>query len=108
MLSWKKPVKINKIQLTFDTGLDRFLRLSAQDWVYDNQIRGQQPETVADYSIEVKGKNMDQVLLSNENNYLRLVNHSFESVEVKSLKIKVTRTNGDPLAKIFEVRCYHE
>ena len=108
MLSWKKPVKINKIQFIFDTGLDRFLRLSAQDWVNDNQIRGQQPETVADYVIEVQGKNIDKTLLSNENNYLRLVEHSFESVEIKQLKIKVTRTNGDPLAKIFEVRCYQE
>tara|TARA_R110000868_G_scaffold2277_11_gene17058 strand:+ start:1814 stop:3751 length:1938 start_codon:yes stop_codon:yes gene_type:complete len=108
LLSWKKPVKINKIQLIFDTGLDRFLRLSAQDWVNDNQIRGQQPETVADYSIEVKGKNIDKVLLINENNYLRLVNHSFNPVEIKQLKISVKRTNGDSLAKIFEVRCYQE
>ncbi|NNE77926.1 MAG: FAD-dependent oxidoreductase, partial [Pricia sp.] len=50
-LSWKKPVMLRTVQIIFDTGLDRFLRISPQDWVYNEQVRGPQTETVADYTI---------------------------------------------------------
>src|SRR5690606_21551421 len=53
-LNWNSPVKINCIQFIFDTGLHRFLRISPEDSVYNNQERGPQPETVSDYTIETK------------------------------------------------------
>ena len=107
-LSWEKPVKINTIELTFDTGLERFLRLSGQDWVNDQQVRGPQPETVSDYTIEAIGSGGQKIVAENEFNFLRRVEHRFDTLEVSALRLNIQKTHGDPLAKVFEVRCYHE
>lgn len=107
-LDWEEPVRLNTIQLTFDTGLDRFLRMSPQDWVYNDQVRGPQPETIAAYSIDAETTTGKRILVEMDNNYLRLAKHQFEEVEVKSIRIKVHKTQGDKLARIFEVRCYKE
>lgn len=107
-ISWDKPVKISNVQLTFDTGSHRRLMLTGDDGVYNSQERGPQPETVADYVIEAKTKSGNQVLAKIENNFLRRVEHTFEPTEVESIRIKVQRTNGDELARIFEVRSYFE
>jgi hypothetical protein len=107
-LNWNKKIKINQIQLIFDTGLHRFLRISPEDSVYKDQIRGPQPETISDYIIEGKtGGDFRQIAVV-KNNYLRRVVNTFEPVEVDSIRITVQRTNGDPQAKLFEVRCYFE
>ena len=107
-LSWKKPIKINTVQLVFDTGLDRFLRMSPQDWVYKDQVRGPQPETVSDYSIEVETTTGKKVILENENNYLRSVEHQFDKMTIKSLRININKTHDNKLARLFEVRCYND
>ncbi|WP_247235656.1 FAD-dependent oxidoreductase [Telluribacter sp. SYSU D00476] len=105
-LSWSKPVKLNTIQLVFDTGLHRRLLISGEDRVYYKQDRGPQPETISDYTIELKTKKGMQQVAQVENNYLRKVEHIFDPTEVESIRIKVLKTNGDPLARLFEVRCY--
>ncbi|MUH34576.1 FAD-dependent oxidoreductase [Zobellia amurskyensis] len=108
-LNWKKPVTVNTVQLTFDTGLNRFLRMSPQDWVYNDQVRGPQPETIADYSIEVETASGNKKVVAEVNdNYLRLAKHTFGQEAIKSMRIRVSRTNGDDLARLFEVRCYLE
>ena len=107
-LSWKNPVKFNTIQLVFDTGLHRTLRISGEDRVYNMQERHAQPETVADYTIEAKTRNKTTPLVAITNNYLRLVEHTFDATEADGIRITVQRTNGDALARIFEVRCYME
>tara|TARA_R110002124_G_scaffold223719_1_gene389014 strand:- start:561 stop:1208 length:648 start_codon:yes stop_codon:yes gene_type:complete len=105
-LKWDTAVKLNTIQLTFDTGLNRYLRISPQDWVYNKQIRGAQPETIADYTIELLKNGTVVHSIPVKNNYLRLVKHDFKEQNIDTVRIKVQKTNGDPLARIFEVRCY--
>ena len=107
-LSWKNPVKFNTIQLVFDTGLHRTLRISGEDRVYNMQERHAQPETVADYKIEARNRNKITPLVEAKDNYLRLVEHKFQPTEADAIRITVQRTNGDELARIFEVRCYME
>jgi hypothetical protein len=107
-LRWDKRVKVGQIQLIFDTGLNRFLRISPEDPVYRNQERGPQPETVSDYFIEAIHNNKKTVLASVRNNYLRRVVHSIEPVDAEAIRITVQKTNGDPFARIFEVRCYEQ
>ncbi|MEX2565979.1 MAG: FAD-dependent oxidoreductase, partial [Cyclobacteriaceae bacterium] len=107
-LKWNRPVRMNKIQLTFDTGLHRFLRISPQDTVYFGQERGPQPETVANYTLEA-GRNGEYYSLQKmENNFLRLVTHEFEPITTDTVRIKIHQTNVDELARIFEIRCYME
>lgn len=105
-LTWGRPVKFNTVQLVFDTGLHRTLRLSGDNRVYNMQERHAQPETVSDYTLEAKTKNKSVSLARVKNNYQRLVAHTFAPVEANALRITVQKTNGDALAKIFEVRCY--
>ncbi|MBK8883509.1 MAG: FAD-dependent oxidoreductase [Bacteroidales bacterium] len=105
-LSWIKSQKIGIIELTFDTGLNRFLRLSPELSVFQDQIRGPQPETVSDYKIEVKYKGSLVFEKQCTGNFLRKVVHTFPDVEADSIRITVQKTNGDELARIFEVRCY--
>lgn len=107
-LKWNSPVRMNKVQFIFDTGLHRFLRISPQDTVYFEQERGPQPETVADYTLEVGRNGSYYPLLKMENNFLRLVTHEFEPITTDTLRIKIHKTNGDELARVFEVRCYLE
>jgi hypothetical protein len=100
-LEWDQPQTVGSVQLTFDTGLERRLMLSASAAVTQGQIRAAQPETVRDYSISAGGRTVTV-----KDNYERLRRHTFEPVKTSSLRIHVAATNGDDFARIFEVRCY--
>ena len=106
-LSWPAPRRIREIQITFDTGFHRFLRLSGSKRVRDATIRAPQPETVRDYKVlcRAPGGGLTE-LLSVEGNYQRVNRHLVEPVEAEAVRIHVLATNGDPAARIFEVRCY--
>ena len=105
-LKWKSPVKVSQVEFTFDTGLHRFLRISGQKVVMDNQVRGVQPETVADFKIEglLNGKVVYSDFVTG--NYYRKYVHRFDPATLDSLKVTVARTHGDEFARIFEIRCY--
>lgn len=106
ILKWKAPVKIGQVEFTFDTGLNRFLRISGAKSVMDDQVRGVQPETVSDFKIE--GLLGDKVVFSDfvSKNYYRKYTHRFEKAAIDSLRVTITRTHGDKYARIFEIRCY--
>jgi hypothetical protein len=105
-LEWEQPQTIKQIQLTFDTALHRRLFLTGEDGVYYDQLRTQQPETVKKYSIEALLDDKFVTIVKQDKNYLRLVRFEFEPIETKVIRVKVRQTNGDELAKIFEIRCY--
>jgi hypothetical protein len=106
-LKWSKPQRIRQVQITFDTGFRRQLTLSAQNSVNSGIKRAAQPETVKDYAIV--GRSPDGAkheLASVKGNFQRLNRLRFDPVELESLRVEVLATNGDPLARIYEVRCY--
>lgn len=107
-LGWEQIQRIGCIECTFDTGLNRFLRLSGQANVQKNQIRGCQPETVSDFKIEVKrgGKVSYETFI--EDNYLRKFVHHFPAVQGDAVRITVHKTHGHDQARVFEIRCYGE
>ncbi len=105
-LEWDSPQTIRTVQLTFDTGLNRLLFLSGQDSAYLSQKRGAQPETVADYRIEAQVNGKRVTVAQAKNNFLRMVRHPIEVVTTKTLRVSIQRTNGDRLARVFEIRCY--
>ncbi|MEN8230535.1 MAG: FAD-dependent oxidoreductase [Bacteroidota bacterium] len=107
-LNWDKPVTMNQMQLTFDTGARRHLRLTGQDAVYKNQIRGPQPECVSDFIIEAHTSGGYREIKAVKGNYLRRVVLNFNEISTDSIKISVQKSNGDSLARIFEIRCYNE
>ena len=107
-LEWDQPQRIRQVQITFDTGLQRRLMLSASASVTRGQIRAPQPETVRDYAILYRGAGANGLkeIASVTENYERLRRHRFEAVDASALRIHVKATNGDDLARIYEVRCY--
>ncbi len=108
ILAWPAPVRIKVLELTFDTGLNRFLRISGEKLVLEDQIRGCQPETVSDYKLEFLNGNVPVHTEMYSGNYYRKVVHSFGPMEITSIKITILKTHGDQYARIFEVRCYEK
>jgi hypothetical protein len=105
-LTWDQPQRISQIQITFDTGFQRELTLSSQESVTRGVIRAPQPETVRDYRIQYWERDVPRPLLEVEGNYQRVNRHSFKTLLANAICIHITATNGDPIARIYEVRCY--
>jgi hypothetical protein len=101
-LTWPRAQRIGQVQITFDSGFQRQLTLSAQEAQNVNLLRAPQPETVRDYRVTAGGRTLAEV----KGNFQRVNRHRFEAVETKSLRVEIEATNGDRLARIFEIRCY--
>lgn len=99
-LRWDRPVRLNRIELTFDTNLSE---TNEQALPFSRQSR-----CVKDYEVlaEIDGEWV--CLCRVEGNYQRQRAHAVETVEASALRIVVTATNGDPSARIYEVRVYNE
>ncbi|MBC7319264.1 FAD-dependent oxidoreductase [bacterium] len=95
-INFPRRAVINTIYLTFDTYLDspEYLREVPE------------PECVRDYVVYCKINGEEKKLLEVSNNYHRRRRHSFDDVECDGISIEVLATNGDPYARIFEVRVY--
>jgi FAD-dependent oxidoreductase family protein len=107
-LAWEKPQTIRQVQLTFESGFQRELTLSSSAAANVGIIRAPQPETIRKYSLLYQpdeGKEWVE-LAGVERNHRRLRRHAFSPVTAKRIRIHVKETNGDNLARIFEVRCY--
>ena len=106
-LSWGSPRRLRQVQITFDTGFKRQLTLSAQESQNVNLLRAPQPETVKDYRLIAHGADGGKYVLAEvKGNFQRLRRHTFEGVEVRSVRLEISATNGDRLARVFEIRCY--
>ena len=104
---WDRPQRIREVQITFDSGFKRQLTLSAQESQNVNLLRAAQPETVKDYTVVARtADGAEHMLATVKNNFQRLNRHRFEPAEIQSVRVEVQATNGDPMARIFEVRCY--
>ena len=107
-VTWEKPETIRRVQLTFDSGFQRELTLSSSAAANEGVIRAPQPETVKKYSLlyqQDDGKEWVE-LASVDGNHQRMCRHDFQPVSAKRIRIHVKETNGDNLARIFEIRCY--
>ncbi len=107
-LTWDRPQRISEIQITFDTGFQRELTLSAQNSVNQGVIRAPQPETVRDYELLYRkpgGRELASIAVVKAN-HQRLRRHRVELVDAETVRLHVRATNGDPYARVFEIRCY--
>jgi hypothetical protein len=102
-LSWPAAQTIAEIHLTFDSGFDRELTLSASDHTNRKIIRGAQPELVRSYELRLDDCPVAQVT----DNYLRKRVHRLPApVSAQRLRLMVTATHGIPRARVFEIRVY--
>ena len=107
-LAWDEPRTVGRARITFDSGFHRELRPSSSDEIIRGVVRAPQPETVKDYTIRYRapGDKEWTELVKVEGNHQRLRRHEFSPVKAASMRVHVHATNGDELARIFEVRCY--
>ena len=105
-LEFGKTEKISRVQLCFDTGLDRAMSLTHQDSYHVSMIEGPQPETAKDYSVEAQVDGAWRTVAEVKGNYQRLRVHEFGPLAVKKLRLTVDSTNGEKEARVFEVRAY--
>jgi hypothetical protein len=106
-LQWPKPQRIRHLQITFDSGFQRQLTLTAQDTQNRGIVRAPQPETVRDYTVTCNTADGKAVTLATvRNNFQRLNRHNFDAVDAQSVRIEMHSTNGSDYARVFEIRCY--
>lgn len=102
-LSWPEPQTIAEIHVTFDSGFQRELILSASDSTTRKTVRGPQPELVRDYDLLVD----DHVVASIQGNFVRKRVHRLpQPVRGRRLRLLVKATHGVTQARLFEVRVY--
>ncbi len=106
-LTWPKPQKLSQVQITFDTGFHRLLNLTAQENYRKQSIRAPQPEAVRDYELlYTDAGGQTHSLAKVAGNHQRVNRHAFAPVEAKSIRLRITATNGVDTARVYEIRCY--
>lgn len=106
-LTWPSPWRLRQVQLTFDTGFQRELTLTAADNHNKNMIRAPQPETVRDYRVLVRTVGGKEVEIARvRGNHQRLRRHTFAAQDAVAVRIVVEATNGAEEARLYEIRCY--
>jgi hypothetical protein len=99
-LSFDRPEPISEVHLTFDTGLQRELTLSASDRTTSHSIRGPQPETVRAYDVEING---DRVIRVTDNYQRKNVHRLTSGIRVRTLRLLISATWGAPEARILDI-----
>jgi hypothetical protein len=107
-LAWPDTIALAELQLTFDTGLHRVLTLSHSDAFLKKMQWGvPQSETVRDYKVQASIDGQWTDVLSISGNHQRLRRHVLPTpLRTTALRVSVLATNGEPNARICEVRVY--
>ena len=107
-LAWDTPQDIAYIQITFNTGFQRELTLTADDSITSTIVRAAQPETVRDYEVSSRTQGREEWtnIASVQGNHQRVNRHLVKVKNSTAIRIEVGTTNGDAFARIFEIRCY--
>jgi hypothetical protein len=96
-LEFPAPVALGEILLTFDTDLDH--RIPPRFC----------PQCVRDYVLHIHTEAGWETLATVKGNYQRRRSHdakAAKAAKADAIRIEVLSTNGDPSARIFEVRAY--
>ena len=99
-LRWSNPVTVGRVILLFDNNLHKEHRL--RPGLY------RAPECARDYQIEASVQGSWRPVWETRENYVRRNECVFPPVETDRLRIVVERTNGDPSARIYEIKVYGE
>ena len=93
-LDFGREVRVGAVYITFDTNLDRLVDF------------GPAPECVRDYTISVWRDGRWVPVVREKGNYHRRRVHRFGPLTTTKLRLTVEATNGDPSARVYEIRCY--
>ncbi len=105
-LSWDAPQKLSQIIMNFDSGC-KHLTMTTEQTRAARVTYAPQPETLADFNIVgILPDGTEKVLLEERGNYQKRRVYSIPTTEIRALRVDCLKTQGDPFARIFEVRCY--
>jgi len=96
-LTFSRPRLIDTVYLTFDTDMNAAHHTVALV-----------PQCVRDYELSGVVDGRLHSLAVVKENFQRRRRHQFEPVRAEKIIVRVTATNGDPSARLFEIRAYHE
>jgi len=96
-LDFGKAVEMNSVRLTFDTDLNTKF-----------PVKPVVPQCVKDYRVEAFDGQAWKEVVSMKDNFLRHRVHGFQTQPVAKLRLTVDAANGDPAARVFEIRAYRE
>ena len=97
-LSFPAPKSFNAVYLTFDTDLDQVPKYG----------EARSPYCAKRYAIKVPEGKGWRTIAEAKDNWLRFRVHRFPAVTAARVRVEVLETNGDPSARIYEVRVYDE
>jgi hypothetical protein len=96
-LDFGASTEFNRVCLTFDTDMNN-------RW-HDVPLV---PQCVRDYELACYHGGEWVSLVRERGNFQRHRTHRFETVSGKKVRLAVHATNGDPSARVFEIRVYRE
>ena len=104
---WEAPITFSRIDLTFDSGLQRHLTLTHSDDYLQEMIWSRQPETVKDFCIETEHEGQWRELERVEGNWKRRYRKSLEApISITALRITIYATGGLDHARIVNAAIY--
>ena len=99
-IDFGKELAFNTVYLTFDTNLSMpHMSISPLSCA---------PECVKDYALLYEYKGRWKHLLKIEANYHRRRVHHFDAISSQKIRLEIYNTNGDPSARLYEIRVYKE
>ena len=105
-LSFDAPQRINTVTIDFDDDLDRNIyQPPAWGGTLGEMII---PTLAKDFTLSAKTRDGWKEITRVTDNHQRRNTLRFDAVDARALRIEVTGTWGDPSARIYEVRAYHE
>lgn len=106
-LDLKAPERVKQVRLTFDSNLNRPIKITLSAKRMAEQQVGVPAELVKDYSVTLSYKGEPVAQQQVRDNFQRLNVLNFEEAPLcDQVTVRVSATNGYPNAKIFEVRVY--
>ena len=99
-LDFGGEVSFNTVYLTFDTNLNTPHMKTPGLFKH--------PECVRDYTLYYDQNGAWKSLVDIAGNYQRRQVHRFDTVTSRKLRLEVRATNGDPAARLYEIRVYND
>lgn len=106
-LHLEQPANIAQVRVTFDSNLNRSIKITLSAKRMAQQQVGPPAELVRDYELRLLREGAVAAARRVEGNYQRLNVLEFpEAPLCDSIELRIAATNGYPNARVFEVRAY--
>lgn len=108
-LQLQEAAPVGEVRLTFDSNLNKMIKITLSAKRIASQRVGVPPELVRDYEVILSYQGAEVAREAVSGNYQRLNVVRFpENVLCDCITVRILATNGHPNARIFEIRAYEQ